>query len=570
MPSLKQSKKGPNLFRSKLGFRVAVTIILTIVLVETVIGAIAVWHQKQSVLDKRMESLRFSVGLLESEISHSRRHSRYGELTEILSDLARGYSASSFAVLDSGGHALIQQQLREDEPAHLDNLEPRLRLVEEGKVPIGQALKGPHGDLLRYIVPLHNEDGEFNGAFEMEMPLSVLQLAVKQMVRQTFEAYLVAALTTSLFVGLLLAPVFFYFVVRPINAVRDELEALSKGDADLTFQLPVTSNDEIGELGRWFNSFLGKIRAMVLRVTEHSHTLSEQVQTLTHSTAEVSAMSGDVTTTIQQIARGAEEQAIKIAEVNQLMQEVQETMREVEKKAHETSEAVDKATQTARAGGKLAKVTIDKMAEISGLIMDNSGLVGKLGIKSQEVGRVVEIISGIAEQTNLLSLNAAIEAARAGEQGRGFAVVAEEIRTLADGSSKAVQEITSLVQEMQEETQKVVESMQKSSHEAQAGKEGISRMEGSLDEIVAVVENVVGMTRSITEMIAAQTLRFNRIVHSIQDINAVSEQSAASTEEVSASTEEQSASMEQVNATFKELASMSEELKDMVEKFKIR
>jgi methyl-accepting chemotaxis protein len=309
---------------------------------------------------------------------------------------------------------------------------------------------------------------------------------------------------------------------------------------------------------------------MVLRVTEHSTHLSEQVQTLTHSTAEVSAMSGDVTTTIQQIAKGAEEQAVKIAEVNQLMQEVQETMKQVEDKARDTSGAVEKATQTAKVGGVLARGTIDKMVVLSGLIMKNSAMVGKLGAKSKEVGRVVELISGIAEQTNLLSLNAAIEAARAGEQGRGFAVVAEEIRALADGSSMAVKEITDLVQEMQDGTAGAVESMEKSAHEAQAGKEDIRQMEGALDEIVVVIENVMAHSRSITEMIKTQSQRFTKIAHSIQDINAVSEQSAASTEEVSASTEEQTASMEQVTATFRELAAMSEELKGMVDKFKTK
>jgi methyl-accepting chemotaxis protein len=221
-------------------------------------------------------------------------------------------------------------------------------------------------------------------------------------------------------------------------------------------------------------------------------------------------------------------------------------------------------------GGKLARGTIDKMVELNEIILQNSKMVGHLGSKSKEVGGVVAIISNIAEQTNLLSLNAAIEAARAGELGRGFAVVADEIRNLADGSRKAVGDITNLVQEMQDETNAVIQSMDKSSSEAQIGKESIRLMEGSLDEIVLVIDNVVEHSKSISEMIKIQAQRFTQIVHSIQDINAVSEESAASTEEVSASTEEQSASMEQINATFKELAAMSQELKSMVEKFKIR
>src|SRR5262249_23587623 len=145
----------------------------------------------------------------------------------------------------------------------------------------------------------------------------------------------------------------------------------------------------------------------------------------------------------------------------------------------------------------------------------------RLGNKGKEVGKVVEIISGIAEQTNLLSLNAAIEAARAGEQGRGFAVVAEEVKSLAEGASRATQDITNLVQEIQDETTAAVESMEKSAKEAQGGREGIREMEKALDEIISVIENVVQYSKNIREMIAQQSQRYTKIVHSIQDINAV-------------------------------------------------
>ncbi len=378
------------------------------------------------------------------------------------------------------------------------------------------------------------------------------------------------ALAGALVISILAVMLLQHYIAHPLRQVSDRIRDIVKGNGDLTKRVEVHSDDEIGEVAKAFNSFADMLQTMLLRVLDNSQHLSEQVQSMTHSTAEVSAMSEDVTTTIQQISKGAEEQASKINEVNQLMQEVQETMKEVEMKAHETSKAVDQATQTAKVGGRLARGTIDKMVELNGIILENSKMVGHLGLKSKEVGVVVEIISNIAEQTNLLSLNAAIEAARAGEQGRGFTIVADEIRNLADGSRKAVGDITTLVQEMQDETSAVIKSMEKSSAEAQVGKEGIHQMEGALDGIVTVIENVVGHSKKITEMINAQGLRFTQIVHSIQDINAVSEESAASTEEVSASTEEQSASMEQINATFKELAALSQELKSMVEKFKIR
>jgi methyl-accepting chemotaxis protein len=405
---------------------------------------------------------------------------------------------------------------------------------------------------------------------ELETPTAAVDATVKKFIWDTTAKMFLISLIIAFSVTAFITPMLYFFVVKPINEMKKEMEILARGEGDLTYQIQTDSKDEIGEMARWFNAFIGKIRAMVFRVTEHSSHLSEQVQSMTHSTAEVTAMSEDVSTTIQQIARGAEDQASKIAEVSHLIQEMQDTMKAVEKEAGDASTAVDKATATAKNGGKMAQVTIHKMVALSEVLMKNSEMVVHLGTKSKQVGRVVELISGIAEQTNLLSLNAAIEAARAGEQGRGFAVVAAEVRNLADGASKATQEITTLVQEMQDETQAVVESMDKSSRDAQIGKDGIRQMETTLDEIVTVIENVVKYSRNIKEMVAQQSQRYTKIVHSIQDINAVSEESAASTEEVSASTEEQSASMEQVNATCKELAGMAQELKSMVEKFKIR
>ncbi len=560
---------------TKLSFRIALTVALSLVFIEAVIGFFSVRQEKENLLNKDLAALDATTSALQGDMARSIQRQHFINLSLTLSELARHFNAYAYTLFDAKGKVVVQEVLKDGFNPPAQGPAAVLNEAAAGKRHLVERAATPAGTIQRYITPVRQEEGKsegpisrppYAGALELDLPLASVEAEIHGYILKTAGLVLLIAV----FLTAVITPILLLFVVNPIQEMRKELEALSKGEADLTFQIQVKTRDEIGEMAHWFNSFIGRIRAMVLRVLEHSRQLTEQVESLTHSTAEVSAMSGDVTTTVQQIAKGAEEQAVKIAEVNQLMQEVQESMKDVEKKAQETSGAVDKATQTARVGGKLARGSIDKMAELSEVILKNSKMVGKLGAKSKEVGRVVELISGIAEQTNLLSLNAAIEAARAGEQGRGFAVVAEEIRALADGSSKAVQEITQLVSEMQDETTAVVESMEKSAEEAQGGKDSIRRMEGALDEIVTVIEGVVVLSRNITEMIASQSQRFTRIAHSIQDINAVSEQSAASTQEVSASTEEASASMEQVSATCRELASMAVELKSMVEKFKIR
>jgi methyl-accepting chemotaxis protein len=550
----------------KLGFRIGLTVALSIFAIEIIIGFFTLHNERSILMNDRVKLLNLTAAALEGDMVRSIQNQNFQSLGQTLSDVAGNFDALCYTLFDSKGKIFIQEILKPEHKLAQDDFRERLVWTQVNQKYWVEIVKSPDGSVLRYLTPIYNADKKIVGGLDVEMPIAGIDKAVRmEIYKMTAIAFLIALFSVSV-----ISVVVFYFVIRPINEMKMELVALSKGQADLTFRINIPSEDEIGEMARWFNAFIERIRIMVSRVMEHSKHLSEQVQTMTQSTDEVSAMSGDVTTTVQQIAKGAEEQATKVAEVNHLMQEMQDTMKEVEKKAQETSFAVDRATQTAKAGGKMAKVTIDKMVELNSIIMKNSEMVSHLGAKSQQVGRVVELISGIAEQTNLLSLNAAIEAARAGEQGRGFAVVAEEIRSLADRASASTQEITTLVQEIQDETAAVVASMDKSGREAQIGKDGIRQMEGVLDEIISVIENVVQHSHSITEMTGSQSHRYTKIVHSIQDINAVSEESAASTEEVSASTEEQSASMEQVNATCKELSAMAEELKSMVEKFKIR
>jgi methyl-accepting chemotaxis protein len=552
------------LFTRKLGFKIAVCVAGCIFLIEGVFGYLEIRNQRQVLFDRQIHSILTTTRALSPEFARDIRHQNFSALSHLVSELTDEYGILAFTLFDPQGRVFVHNLGDPSYTATMDDLRHGLNEAQVNKKPVEEAIQTPAGLVLRYVAPLLDPQGGLVGGIRIETPLS----SVDREIRTFFLHTLIKAGLAALLVTVVLTALLVYFVVVPLNAIRQEMTALARGEADLTYQIKVRSHDEVGDLANQFNLFLGKIRAMVSRVSEHSQRLSEQVTGMTQSTAEVSAMSEDVSTTIQQIARGAEDQAAKIAEVHHLMQEMQDTMKEVEKKAGEASGAVDKATHTAQAGGKLARGTIERITTLNEAILKNSDGIHHLGAKSKEIGRVVEIISGISEQTNLLSLNAAIEAARAGEQGKGFAVVADEIRSLADRVGKATEEISLLIQEIQDDTQGAVASMEKSANEIQVSREGIKMMERSLDEIVEVIENVVNFTKSISELTALQNQRYGKIVNSIQDINAVSEESAASTEEVSASTEEQTASMEQITATFKELAAMAEELRQMVEHFK--
>jgi methyl-accepting chemotaxis protein len=184
-----------------------------------------------------------------------------------------------------------------------------------------------------------------------------------------------------------------------------------------------------------------------------------------------------------------------------------------------------------------------------------SEAIGNLAAKSEQIGGIVDTITGIAGQTNLLALNAAIEAARAGEQGRGFAVVAEEVRKLAEESQHAAATISTLISEIQQETSAVVEVVDDGARRAEQG--------------VAIVERARESFLRIGEAIEDVTARVGEISAAVTEVAAVAEQASASTEQVSASTEETSASAQEIAASAQTLAATAADLEGLVTRFQL-
>jgi methyl-accepting chemotaxis protein len=246
-------------------------------------------------------------------------------------------------------------------------------------------------------------------------------------------------------------------------------------------------------------------------------------------------------------------------------------------------------------GADTVRQTVDGMARIKGAVEGAAVKVTELGSKGHQIGAIVETIDDIAEQTNLLALNAAIEAARAGEQGKGFAVVADEVRKLAERSSRATKEIATLIGEVQQGTEEAVRAMQIGAREVESGAELASRSGAALDEIASAVgssnaavnrivkamevmqSSSVGLV-SASDAIAAIAQETNaaaesmtdsaqQVASAVESIAGISQQNSASAEEVSAATEQMSAQSEEVVASAGSLADMAVQLETLSGRF---
>lgn len=337
---------------------------------------------------------------------------------------------------------------------------------------------------------------------------------------------------------------------------------------DLTQQVQVASGDEIGLLSGSFNSMVEQLRSLLTVVTNLTRTLADSSGELAEGAVQASSAASHAASAINDVVKGAELQRKSVAETTP---EVGKMSAGIEKMADGVELAAamaDKAVKASDGGGKAIETAISQMARIETSVSGSARVVAKLGQQSQQIGQIVDTISGIAGQTNLLALNAAIEAARAGEQGRGFAVVAEEVRKLAEQSGEAAHQISALISEIQSDTQQAVTAMEQGAGEVSTGIRVVSDAGEAFRLIADLVRQVSGQVGIVAGAIGQITAGNEKMVAAMNQIEEVSTQTFDQTRRVLAATDQQSATMEGIIHSSRSLARLAEELQTAIARFK--
>jgi methyl-accepting chemotaxis protein len=308
-------------------------------------------------------------------------------------------------------------------------------------------------------------------------------------------------------------------ISRPMQAVVSQMD-----NADLNTRFNTSRQDEIGQLQRSFDRFVGSISATLLQVSE--------------ATSVVASASTEISSSTEQMAAGAHEQTSQAGEVASAVEQMIRTIVENSRNSSAAAETAMQAKAAAEQGGAVVGDTVAGMKRIAEVVITSAATVEGLGKSSDQIGEIISVIDDIADQTNLLALNAAIEAARAGEQGRGFAVVADEVRKLAERTTSATKEIATMIRKIQTETAEAVKSMQEGTSEVQRGILSADKASASLKDIVLGSQRVTDMVTQIATASEEQSSASEQISKNVAAISTVTGETASATQQIARAAED--------------------------------
>ena len=344
-------------------------------------------------------------------------------------------------------------------------------------------------------------------------------------------------------------------LVRPINNTVAMLKDIAEGEGDLTKRLDDSGTDELGELSKWFNTFVVKLQSIIRRLAENTKTLASASTELSATATQLASGADDGKIQSTAVTAAAEQMAVNMVNMASSTEQMTSNVKTVASAVEEMTAGINEIARNAEQAASVA-------ADAAGLTNSSNEIIGQLGAAADKIGKVIETIQDIAEQTNLLALNATIEAARAGDTGKGFAVVASEVKELAKQTAEATEDIRLRIEGIQGSTGQAVDSIRQISEVIQ-GVNDVSKT------IAAAVEEQSISTREIAQSLSQTS-------HALQTVSTGVSESASASQEITRNiagvdqtAKETARCAAQTQAAGHELSVIAEELQNLVGQFTV-
>ena len=338
---------------------------------------------------------------------------------------------------------------------------------------------------------------------------------------------------------------------------------------NLALHLEDRSNDEIGIVVRHFNDMLENIRGLIAKVSDSSADLIDSIGKIKTSAESTRTASEQIALTMQEIAKGAGEQAEEISCGVTCTNRLSEGINKVGESMETVSSVINDTKELSERGLSVVMMLKEKARQTNDITRKMAEDIRSLNADMKQIRKIANAIGTIAEQTNLLALNATIEAARAGEAGKGFSVVASEVKKLADKSKESTAMINSIINSIQAKADSTVITAETGSKVVNEQMEAVNSTDEAFKNIYSsmdeIIENMKVMHESVENMIASR----EDTVRVINNISAISQETAATTQEVSASSQEQMSAAEELAVLAEKLDDMAQELKKAISIFKV-
>ncbi len=385
----------------------------------------------------------------------------------------------------------------------------------------------------------------------------------------------IAGLMTSFaivmaFVLILIALLIIFVTRRLFKPLKDMTEKMElAGNGDLSVNIQLKSKDELGKLASSFNKMLSDIQSMMLKTKG----LTEDV---THSTSEINRIIEHVTVSNEEISRSVEEIATGSTSQAQSTMDAAEAMSDLANKIDQaagglshTITLTNSVKSSSNASEKSLRVLQDNFNDNIQATKIVNESISQLAEKSSTISEIISTIQDISDQTNLLALNAAIEAARAGEQGRGFAVVADEVRKLAEQSSKSSEEINGIISEIVDLVNSTTETISGTNIAIDKVNNSVEETQAIFKKINTDVEDVSLLINELDDQFMKVNTIKEKVLHEIENISSVSEETAAGAEEITASVQQQTSSISDIHDQVTNNMNLVTDLNESIAAFKL-